>query len=116
VAAGVRAAAEGVVAHGKAQLGDKTMVDALLPFADALDRGVDDGARLADAWTAAAEVAVAAAAATADLLPRMGRARPHAEKSLGTPDPGAHSFGLIAHAVGQVLAGSSDEGKEREHA
>jgi D-erythrulose 4-kinase len=116
VAAGVRAAAEGVVAHGKAQLGDKTMVDALLPFADTLDRGVDDDARLADAWTSAADAAVAAAEATADLLPRMGRARPHAEKSLGTPDPGAHSFGLIAQAVGQVLVGSSDEGKEREHA
>jgi dihydroxyacetone kinase len=116
VAAGVRAAAEGVVAHGKAQLGDKTMVDALLPFTDALDRGVDDGARLAEAWASAADTAVAAAAATADLLPRMGRARPHAEKSLGTPDPGAYSFGLIADAVGQVLVGSSDEGKEREHA
>jgi hypothetical protein len=37
----------------------------------------------------------------------MGRARPHAEKSLGTPDPGAHSFALIVRAVAAVLAGTS---------
>ncbi|MER6978921.1 DAK2 domain-containing protein, partial [Streptomyces carpinensis] len=45
----------------------------------------------------------AAAAATADLLPRKGRARPHAEKSLGTPDAGAHSLALITRAVHGVL-------------
>jgi len=105
-----------VVAHGKAELGDKTMVDALLPFAETLGREVDGGARLGEAWAAAAAVASDAAAATADLLPRMGRARPHAEKSLGTPDPGAHSFALIVQAVGEVLVGSADEGKEHEHA
>ena len=52
----------------------------------------------------AADAATRAAAATADLLPRMGRARPHAEKSLGTPDPGAHSLALIATAIGALLA------------
>ncbi len=57
----------------------------------------------------AADAAAGAAAATADLLPRMGRARPHAEKSLGTPDPGAHSFALIVRAVGEVLTGSQEE-------
>ncbi|MCU1421870.1 MAG: dihydroxyacetone kinase family protein, partial [Microbacteriaceae bacterium] len=45
----------------------------------------------------------AAAAATSGLLPRIGRARPHAEKSLGTPDAGAHSFALIVTRVAQVL-------------
>ena len=70
---------------------------------------VDGGARLADAWAAAASAATPAAAATADLLPRMGRARPHAEKSLGTPDPGAHSLALIATAIGALLADAADE-------
>ena len=79
------------------------MVDALTPFADALAGAVDGGATLAVAWRRAAEAAAVAAAGTSELLPRKGRARPHAEKSLGTPDPGAHSFGLIALAVADVL-------------
>ncbi|GAA1808205.1 dihydroxyacetone kinase family protein [Agromyces neolithicus] len=103
VAAGVAAAGEGIRAYGKAKVGDKTMVDALVPFSATLTREVNGGASLAEAWAVAADAAVAAAAATADLLPRMGRARPHAEKSLGTPDPGAHSFALIVRAVADVL-------------
>ena len=98
-----------MTAYGKAEVGDKTMVDALVPFTAELTRGVDAGASLAAAWTTAADAATAAAAATADLLPRMGRARPHAEKSLGTPDPGAHSLALIATAVGALLADAADE-------
>ncbi|NEB60271.1 DAK2 domain-containing protein, partial [Streptomyces diastaticus] len=47
--------------------------------------------------------ATEAAAGTAGLLPRRGRARPHAEKSLGTPDAGAHSLALITRAVHGVL-------------
>lgn len=104
VAAGVAAASDGIRAYGKAVVGDKTMVDALVPFSATLSREVGEGASLADAWNAAADAAVAAAAATADLLPRLGRARPHAEKSLGTPDPGAHSFALIVRAIADVLA------------
>jgi dihydroxyacetone kinase len=100
---GVEDATEAILEFG-AVPGDKTMVDALVPFRDALARSVDAGADLATAWAEAAETAVAQAAATADLLPKMGRARPHAEKSLGTPDAGATSLGLITRAVGRVLA------------
>lgn len=103
VAAGVAAGTQSVMTYGKAEVGDKTLVDALVPFRDELTRSIDAGASLADAWTAAAEAATRAASATADLLPRMGRARPHAERSLGTPDPGAHSLALIATAVAAVL-------------
>ncbi|MBU4466135.1 MAG: dihydroxyacetone kinase family protein [Actinobacteria bacterium] len=103
VAAGVAAGATGIMDYGKAELGDKTMVDAIVPFSAELTRAVDAGARLTDAWRAAAHAATAAAASTADLLPRMGRARPHAHKSLGTPDPGAHSLALIAVAVADVF-------------
>ncbi|MFE5672953.1 dihydroxyacetone kinase family protein [Agromyces sp. NPDC056523] len=116
VATGVAGARDGIQSYGKAQVGDKTMVDALVPFAETLGQEVERGARFAEAWAAAASVASAAAAATADLLPRMGRARPHAEKSLGTPDPGAHSFALIVTAVGEVLAGSAGALKEEEEA
>jgi dihydroxyacetone kinase len=109
VSAGVTAAQVAIQQFGKAELGDKTMVDAIVPFAEALARGVGSGASLSVAWSAAADVATEAARATAELLPRIGRARPHAEKSLGTPDAGAHSFALIVHAVAAVLAAEQGE-------
>ncbi|MDF6020435.1 dihydroxyacetone kinase family protein [Streptomyces sp. JH34] len=104
VASGVAQASAGVMALGKAEVGDKTMVDVLVPFSYALTAATRAGQPLATAWDAAAHSASAAAEATADLLPRMGRARPHAEKSLGTPDAGAHSLALIVRAVHGVFA------------
>ncbi|ADI07450.1 dihydroxyacetone kinase [Streptomyces bingchenggensis BCW-1] len=108
VATGVAAAADGVMRLGKAEVGDKTMVDVLVPLAGALGEAVAEGQPLAAAWDAAATAAEAAAKATAELLPRLGRARPHAEKSLGTPDAGAVSLALIARAVHGVLAAKND--------
>lgn len=104
VAAAVDAARAKVQDFGKAHVGDKTMVDALVPFAASLQHHVDAGMDLGEAWAAAAAAATTAAAATADLMPRLGRARPHAEKSLGTPDPGAISFALAVTAAGTVLS------------
>ncbi|MGY0058945.1 dihydroxyacetone kinase family protein [Streptomyces sp. LZ34] len=108
VSTGVNAAADGVMRLGKAAVGDKTMVDVLVPLADALSEAAGEGQPLATAWDAAATAAEAAAKATAELLPRLGRARPHAEKSLGTPDAGAVSLALIARAVHGVLAAKND--------
>ncbi|MGW5866621.1 dihydroxyacetone kinase family protein [Streptomyces sp. NPDC055239] len=103
VANGVREASEGVISLGGAQVGDKTMVDVLVPLAETLGAQVAAGADLPAAWDAAATAAERAARDTAQLLPRMGRARPHAEKSLGTVDAGAHSLALIVRAVHGVL-------------
>ncbi|MFD5451009.1 dihydroxyacetone kinase family protein [Streptomyces sp. NPDC127100] len=103
VAAGVTEASAAVRRLGGAEVGDKTMVDVLVPFADTLAGTVSEGQALAAAWDRAADRATDAAAATAGLLPRKGRARPHAEKSLGTPDAGAHSLALITRAVHGVL-------------
>jgi dihydroxyacetone kinase len=75
-----------------------------VPFSAALSREVGAGASLAGAWRTASVEATRAAAATADLLPRMGRARTHGQNSVGTPDPGAHSLALIVTAVADVLA------------
>jgi dihydroxyacetone kinase len=64
---------------------------------------VNGGGSLREAWGSAAAVAEQAAEATANLLPLMGRARPHAEKSLGTPDAGAVSMALIVRAIHNTL-------------
>lgn len=103
-AAGVRAALAAVADAGGAHPGDKTMVDALAPFAEELGTALDAGAPLSAAWCRAAERSAAAAAATAGLRPRRGRARPLAERSLGHPDPGAVSLADCAGAVGSALA------------
>lgn len=103
VAAGVAGAAAAIMDFGKAKPGDKTLVDVLVPFRDALASGVGAGRSLTEAWGAAAVTAEQAAEDTAQLLPLMGRARPHAEKSLGTPDAGAVSMALIIRAIHNTL-------------
>ncbi|WP_347917875.1 dihydroxyacetone kinase family protein [Paracoccus marcusii] len=104
VAAGARAGIDAVTRLGGAQPGDKTLVDAFAPFVDTLQGQVAQGAALADAWDAAARAATAAADATADLTPRLGRARPLAERSIGHPDAGAISLALCARVVAGALA------------
>jgi len=98
-AAAVNAFADAVTSLGKADVGDKTMVDALIPFRDAFQAASDDGAPVSGALAAAVTAARQAADATASLRPLKGRARPLAEKSLRHPDPGAVSFALIATRV-----------------
>ncbi|SEP62970.1 dihydroxyacetone kinase family protein [Microlunatus flavus] len=100
----VRSAADQLKEFSGADLGDKTMLDALFPFVDALVGAVDAGEPVGTAWPAAARTATEAARETAALRPRVGRARPLAERSVGTPDPGAVSLALIVTAVGDVLA------------
>ncbi|MGB4779022.1 dihydroxyacetone kinase family protein [Microbacterium sp.] len=109
VATGIDLAREAVQSFGKAAVGDKTLVDALVPFAETLAARVDEGVPLATAWSDAAAAATAAALATADLLPRMGRARTHLEKSLGTPDPGAISLALAMTEVAGVLVRAQED-------
>jgi len=106
VAESVQFALDRITKLGGAAIGDKTMVDAIAPFAQELAAGVSAGRGLAMSWADAAEVARRSAVATADLLPRLGRARPHFEKSLGTPDPGATSFALAVLAVSSVIDAS----------
>lgn len=100
LAAGVTAFADRIVQLGKAETGDKTMVDALLPFVSGFRRLVSAGTGAGEAWQEAAREAAAAAEATANLLPLKGRARPLAEKSLGTPDPGATSLAMVFAVMG----------------
>ena len=113
VAAAVRDGLDAITALGKADLGDKTMVDAWAPFADRLDGEIAAGTPLAVAWAHAAATAEAAAQATADLKPKVGRARPLAERSLGTPDAGAISFALCVSTAAAVLADTDDTARSK---
>jgi dihydroxyacetone kinase len=107
VSRAVRAALDAVQNLGKAQVGDKTLVDAFVPFVETLHSRVTDGADLGAAWRDAASASHDAAIATADLRPRLGRARPLAEKSLGHPDAGAISLARIVTAIGDRLASAT---------
>lgn len=109
LAAAVRSGVGTMQRLGKAQLGDKTMLDALLPFTDELEKRVAAGQPVQQAWAGAAVVATEAAASTAQLRPRLGRARPLAEKSVGTADPGATSLAMCARVVADVFAASAQE-------
>ena len=97
---GVEAFTGTVQQLGGAQVGDKTILDALIPFRDALNDG--------SSWRDAADVAVQAAEATADLVPRKGRAAPLAEKSIGHPDAGATSFSMIAQRLVEEFTQEED--------
>lgn len=105
-AAAVTAFADAVTTLGKADVGDKTMVDALLPFRNAFVAAFDGGTPVTGALASAVTAARQAADATASLRPLKGRARPLAEKSLGHPDPGAVSFALIATRVSDYFESS----------
>jgi len=99
ICAAVEAYADAIVSVGKGELGDKTMVDAIVPFAEALRAAVTAGQPIVDAWRSAAAAATSAAQGTARLVPKRGRARIHESTSIGTPDAGAVSFALIVSAA-----------------
>ncbi|MFG6474871.1 dihydroxyacetone kinase subunit DhaL [Microbacterium sp. P06] len=102
--AALRAGLDGVVARGKAAPGDKTMVDALTPAADAWDAAAADGASPSDAATAAFEAAERGRDATIPLVARKGRASYLGERSAGHLDPGATSVTLLVEALRDALA------------
>ena len=100
--AGLRAAAEGIMARGKAELGDKTLLDALVPATDALEQALASGGDPAQAFATAAR---AAAEATKELQARRGRASYTGERSIGSVDAGAIAVAVLAEAI---AAGWSD--------
>lgn len=101
----VRRGVELVQSTGGAQLGDKTMVDVLIPFADDLDHEFGARGDLGSAWLAAASKSTESAARTTQLTPRIGRARPLAQRSVGNADPGAVSMSICLIAAGEAIAG-----------
>ena len=102
----LEAGVKGVQARGKAEPGDKTMVDALLPAVAALREAEQDGAALGDALRRSADAAEEGMRATIPLEARKGRASYLGPRSIGHQDPGATSSHLLLSAATATFAGN----------
>jgi phosphoenolpyruvate---glycerone phosphotransferase subunit DhaL len=105
LAAALRAGYDSVVTRGKAQLEDKTMLDALHPALKALDAALAEGKELGPALDDAAAAAEAGMKATIPMIARKGRASYLGERSRDHQDPGATSTYLILQALADVANG-----------
>jgi dihydroxyacetone kinase-like protein len=90
---------DGIVMRGKAELGDKTMVDAWSPAVEAARAAADGGASAAETLRLAAQAAAAGSDATIPLVARKGRASYLGERSAGHRDPGAQSTAYLIEAA-----------------
>jgi dihydroxyacetone kinase-like protein len=95
---------EGVRQRGKAEPGDKTMLDALLPAAVAMQAALQEGCSLAETLRRGERAAQQGMAATIPLEARKGRASYLGERSIGHQDPGATSAWLLARTAAELLA------------
>jgi dihydroxyacetone kinase-like protein len=100
----LRAALDGVVMRGKAELNDKTMVDAITPAVEALDHAVGNNTPLGQALEESAAAAKEGMIATIPLVARKGRASYLGERSAGHQDPGATSSYLILQVAADTWA------------
>ena len=102
--AALDAAVSGVQARGKAEPGDKTMIDALIPARDALKTALVGGASFEDALKRSADAAGQGMRDTIPLVARKGRASYLGERSAGHQDPGATSSHLLLEAAADTWA------------
>lgn len=99
--------AQQVMARSKAEPGQKTMLDALVPAAEAANTAVDDG--LEATTRAAADAAAAGSRATEDMVAQVGKAKSLGERSLSHPDPGSISVAILLGAIADgVQAAGAD--------
>ena len=102
VVAMLRSAVEGIMKRGGASLGDKTLLDALVPLTDAIEADLDKGLDGKAVAQHAAEVARTAAEETAKLEAHRGRASYIGERSIGSPDPGAIAMAVLAERIAET--------------
>jgi dihydroxyacetone kinase-like protein len=107
VVTALTAARDGVVARGKAELEDKTMVDALTPAVNAARAAADAGDDVVAVLRAAAADAALGAEATIPYQARKGRASYLGERSIGHKDPGATSTAYLLAALADAASGAS---------
>jgi len=98
------AAIEGIKRRGKAEVGQKTILDSLHPALEALRRGLEAGEPAEQVLAAAAAAAEAGAEATRELASAVGRARWFTERSKGELDPGAVSGAIMVRTVADYLS------------
>src|SRR5262245_32334682 len=98
----LRAAAAGIQQRGQAELGDKTLLDALVPATDRLEQSVQAGDDVPTAIRAMAETARASAEATRSLIARRGRAAYSGERSIGTLDAGAVAVAVMLEQISRA--------------
>jgi dihydroxyacetone kinase-like protein len=98
----LEAAKDGIVKLGKAQVGDKTMVDALTPAVQTLLDASKDGKTMAEALSMSADAAKKGMESTIPLVARKGRASYLGERSAGHQDPGATSSYLLLETAAEV--------------
>ena len=103
-AAALAAGVVGVQRRGKAELGDKTMIDALVPAVEAVSSALADGSTLDQALRRSAEAAQQGMTATIPLVARKGRASYLGERSANHQDPGATSSWLLLRTAAETLA------------
>ena len=104
MAAVLKAGLSGLIERGKAQLGDKTMVDALVPAVEAFSRAAQEGANMAEALRQATVAAEQGMKDTIPLVAKKGRASYLGERSIGHQDPGATSLYLILKALHDAVS------------
>ena len=108
VVAMLRASADGIKARGKSDLGDKTLLDALVPATDALEAEVAAGSDPAATLARMAQVARSSADATSMLQARRGRASYTGERSIGSSDPGAVAVAVILERLSREWSARDD--------
>lgn len=99
---GVQATGERSFGRG-AGVGDKTLIDALVPCANSWELSVKENDTFKEAFEKAARKAVEGAESTKEIVARMGRAGTVGERSLGYPDAGAHALGVIFTEISNDL-------------
>ena len=102
VVAMLRAAIEGIKQRGQSDVGDKTLLDALVPATDVLEERLAAGDDPGEALARAAEAARAAADATSTMLAKRGRASYTGERSIGSPDAGAVAVAVMFEQVSKA--------------
>lgn len=102
VVAILRAAIEGIRARGRSDVGDKTLLDALVPAVDTIEEHVGTGHDAATTLRAAAAIARERAEATRPMLAKRGRASYTGERSIGTLDAGAVAVAVMFEALADL--------------
>jgi dihydroxyacetone kinase-like protein len=104
LAAMFEAGLAGVRRQSKAQIGDKTMMDALLPAVDVIRKAADEGKSTEEALLKAAEAAEKGAVSTMEFKARFGRAKNLGDRTIGHQDPGATSMALILRGFSEGVS------------